>query len=79
MRLRNPFKRHKPDVIFVAPPVSVDPVQVEPPKINHGKIVKMKHKLDYELPTQRPTGGRVVRTMPKQLRKMKEQAENADL
>lgn len=87
MRLRNPFKllRRKPKPIViearedvpdgVAYMVNSQAIQSE----SHGKIVKVKYKPDYKLPTKRPAGGRVVRTMPRNLRKMKEHAENTDV
>lgn len=79
--------RHKPKPISIDPADDVLPdsdsvlqnltlKSIGAPK---GHVVKIKHKPDYTLPTKRGVGGRVVRTIPKQLRKMKENAENTDM
>lgn len=81
MKWTNPLKllKHKkPDVVFVESPKvepGVIPVQ---PRRSVGRIVKTTDKPEYHLPTAH-TGGRVVRTIPKTLRKLKEHAEDADL
>jgi hypothetical protein len=41
----------------------------------HGRIVKATARPEYD-PTNRPKGGRVTKTMPRQLREIKEGQEN---
>lgn len=81
MKWRNPLNlltHKKPDVVFLETSkseVAIEPLQT---KASTGRVVKTTGKPEYRLPVAR-TGGRVVHTMPKNLRKLKEHAEDEEM
>jgi hypothetical protein len=68
MKLSNPFKRSKPE------PAEEVAVEAEPEVQSHGRVVRSK-TLDYKPFRGSLRGGRVVKTMPRELRKIKEAQE----
>lgn len=75
--MRNPFRRRKQvdpiDDVMESVPAEVF-IQPEQP---NGHVVRVTGPPAYS-PDAKRTGGRMVRTMPRSLRKMKEHAEASD-
>jgi hypothetical protein len=70
-RVWHHFRPQKPSVDIIAEKLGTT---IESPIEKNGRVVKVKGAAEYD-PSQKTGGGRVVRGMPKQLRKIKEGQE----
>lgn len=72
MKLSNLFKRNKAEPTLDDAMAVMEHVEVEKP--SNGRVVRAKHR-DYKPFTGSLRGGRVVKTMPREIRKIKEAQE----